>query len=145
MRHFLSECIEFFHNVTGANIHVQWKALEAAGVTRNTPVHIHFRSLTLRKALTLVLSSAAGDDRLAFVTDGNVLEITTPRLPTRSSTPPSIRWMISSLRSRILQMPLKQTLALIRRVVASRVQKTADKQPLSKASVASNCSRSSAT
>ena len=76
----LSECIEFFRNVTGANIHVQWKALEAAGIGRDAPVHVHFRSLTLRKALTLVLSSAAGDDKLAFVSEGNVLEITTREL-----------------------------------------------------------------
>ncbi len=69
--------------MTGANIHVQWQALAAAGVTRDAPVHVHFRSLTLRKALALVLSSAAGDDRLAFITDGNVIEITTREIADR--------------------------------------------------------------
>ncbi len=76
----LAESIDFLRDLTGANIHVQWKALEEVGVTRDAPVNVHFRSLTLGKALTLILSSASGKNELAFVSDGNVIEITTRAL-----------------------------------------------------------------
>src|SRR6202011_5337523 len=63
-----------------ANISVNWKALEASGVTRDTPVNLHLRSITLRKALSLLLSEAGGGDGLSFDVDQGVIEITTREL-----------------------------------------------------------------
>jgi hypothetical protein len=74
------EAIEFIRDVSGLNIHVNWKALETQNVTPDTPVNIRLRSVSLRKVLNLLLSEAAGGDTLAWQVDGGVVEITTKEL-----------------------------------------------------------------
>jgi len=73
----LSDALEFLESVSGANFHVEWKLLEAAGVGKDAPVNVRLRSVSLRKALSLVLSEAAGGDLLTFYSDGGVIEVTT--------------------------------------------------------------------
>ena len=72
----LDDCLDYLRDVSGANIQVDWKALEQAGINRDTPVTINLESVTLRRALTLVLKSATGN-RAVFTIDENVIAITT--------------------------------------------------------------------
>jgi hypothetical protein len=76
----LTDAIDFLRDVSGANIAVNWKALEEAGVAKDTPVNVRLRRVSLRKAMEMVLSEAGGGDKLAYDTDQNVIEITTSEL-----------------------------------------------------------------
>lgn len=73
----LKDALEFLRDVTGANIHVNWKAIEAAGVAQDTNVNMRLREVPMRKALTLLLNEAAAGTSLTYYFDQNVLEITT--------------------------------------------------------------------
>ncbi len=76
----LADVIDLLRDATGANINVAWRALESAGVTRDTTITINLRGLTMRKALNLILRNATGDKKLAWYVDQNVIEITTQEL-----------------------------------------------------------------
>lgn len=73
----LSHMIDFFRNASGANIVVDWKILEAAGVAKDTPVTLQVKNLSLRKMLQLTLNQASPSTQLVFTVDQNVIEITT--------------------------------------------------------------------
>jgi hypothetical protein len=73
----LNDAIEFLRDVTGANITVNWKALETSGVNRDTPINLRLAGISLRKALDLVLNEAAGGDSITYFIDEGVIEITT--------------------------------------------------------------------
>lgn len=75
-----ADAIDFVRDVSGANIVVNWKALEGAGVSRDVPVNIRLRSISLRKALDLILTQAGGGDKLGFTLDQGVVEVTTREL-----------------------------------------------------------------
>jgi hypothetical protein len=74
------DAIDFVRDVSGVNIHVNWKALEQENVTADTPVNIRLRAVTLRKVLNLLLSEASGSDALTYFVDQGVVEITTREL-----------------------------------------------------------------
>src|SRR5881394_953582 len=76
----LKEAVEFLRDVSGSNVHVNWKAIEAAGVTQDTQINIKLRQVTLRKVLTLLLSEASGGAGLTFFIEDGVIEITTAEL-----------------------------------------------------------------
>jgi hypothetical protein len=76
----LGDVIDFVRDVSGANIHVAWRALEEAGVTKDTNVNVNLRAVSMRKALDLVLGDAAGGNTLTYYVDQNVIEITTRQL-----------------------------------------------------------------
>jgi len=76
----LGDAIDFLRDVSGANIVVNWKALEGAGITRDTQVNLHLTGITMHKALDLILNEAAGGDALTYYADEGVLEITTREL-----------------------------------------------------------------
>ncbi|HRK32011.1 MAG TPA: hypothetical protein PLD59_13120 [Tepidisphaeraceae bacterium] len=74
----LSDAIEFLRDSSSANIHVNWAALEGAGISKDTPVNLRLRGASLRKVLSLILTEAAGGaDTLSFFAADGVLEITT--------------------------------------------------------------------
>jgi hypothetical protein len=74
----LSDVIDFLRDTSGANIHVNWRAIEQVGVGKDTPVSIRLRGATLRKILNLALTDAAGGaDLLSFFPAEGVIEITT--------------------------------------------------------------------
>src|SRR5258706_11387111 len=75
----LKDCFEFLRDVSGANIHVNWRALEAAGVTGDTPVNVRLREVSLRKVLTVLLNES-GVGLLTFYTSEGVIEVTTAEL-----------------------------------------------------------------
>jgi hypothetical protein len=74
----LGDVLEFLRDASGANLHVNWRAIEQVGVGKDTPVSIRLRGATLRKILTLALTDAAGGaDVLAFYPADEVIEVTT--------------------------------------------------------------------
>jgi hypothetical protein len=74
------EAVDFLRDVSGLNMHVNWKALEEQNVTKDTPINIRLRAVSLRKVLNLLLSEASGGDNLAWYVDQGVVEITTKDL-----------------------------------------------------------------
>src|SRR5687767_4917922 len=76
----LTDCIDFLRDITAANIVVNWRALEGAGVTPDTLVNLKLRSVSLRKALSLLLSEAGGGEGITYSVDEGVIEITTAEL-----------------------------------------------------------------
>jgi hypothetical protein len=73
----LAKVIEFLRNVSGANLMVNWKSLEAAGVQRDALISLTVREVSLRKMLQLVLSQASPQSPLSYSVDANVIQITT--------------------------------------------------------------------
>src|SRR4051794_26247153 len=73
----LNDAIDFLRDVSGANIHVNWRALEGIGVGKDTQVNVRLRSVPLRKVLDLVISEAGAGTGLTYYVDQGVIEITT--------------------------------------------------------------------
>ena len=76
----LADAVDFLRDITSANIVVNWRALEAAGVTRDTVINLKLRNVSLRKALTLICSEASGGEGVTYTLDDGVVEITTTDL-----------------------------------------------------------------
>jgi uncharacterized membrane protein YgcG len=76
----LRDCFDFLRDVSGANIHVNWRALEAAGVTQDTQVNMRLREVSLRKILNTLLSESGAGGILTYYTSEGVIEITTTEL-----------------------------------------------------------------
>src|SRR5262249_10924303 len=79
----LSDAVDFLRDVSSANIHVNWRALEEQGIGKDTQVNLRARGVTLQKALDLVLSEAGAGDKLAYDIDQGVIEITTREIADR--------------------------------------------------------------
>lgn len=79
----LADSIEFIRDVSGANVVVNWRALEAAGVSKDTPINVRLNGVSLRKVLATVLNEAGGGTALAYVVEDNVIEITTQEIADR--------------------------------------------------------------
>lgn len=79
----LTDALEFLRDVTGANIHVNWRAIEEIGIGKDVTVNVRLRSVSLRKVLRLVLSEAGGGNNLTYYIDSNVIEITTREIADR--------------------------------------------------------------
>ena len=78
----LSDVIEFVRDLSGINVYVDWRSLEAIGVPRTSPVTARLRQVKYAKALELMLKSVDGDDydhQLAYVVDDDVVTISTRR------------------------------------------------------------------
>jgi hypothetical protein len=74
----LGDAMDFLRDVSGANIHVNWRVLEESGVGRDATINVRLRGVPLRKVLRLVLAEAAsGNNLLTFYVDENVIEVTT--------------------------------------------------------------------
>src|SRR5689334_12407022 len=52
----LSDAFDYVRDVTQANIHVDWKVLEAAGIDKGAVVNIRLRNVPVRKLLNLLLN-----------------------------------------------------------------------------------------
>jgi hypothetical protein len=76
----ISDAIDFLRDVSGANMTVNWKALEEQGVSKDTPINLKLREVSLRRALELVLSEVGGPGKLGYTVDENVIEITSQDL-----------------------------------------------------------------
>lgn len=79
----LEEAIEFLQDMSGANIHVNWRALETVNITRETPVTLRMSPMPLRKLLKYVLTEADGQNLTTFYADDGVIEVTTREMADR--------------------------------------------------------------
>lgn len=73
----LVDALDLLRDSAQVNLHINWKALEAAGVTKETPVSVRLTALPVRKALNFVLQNAA--PATWFVDDG-IIEVTTQEI-----------------------------------------------------------------
>lgn len=76
----LDDAIDFLRDASAANIHVNWRALEQINITPDMIVNLQLRGVSLRKAMSLLLSEAGGVDQLTFYIDDGVIEITTRQI-----------------------------------------------------------------
>ncbi len=73
----LRDAVQYLRNMTGANIFINWNALQAAGISNITPITLHLRDVTMRKILAVMLQEASPGATLVDYVDQNVLTITT--------------------------------------------------------------------
>ncbi|HSU67322.1 MAG TPA: hypothetical protein VLJ39_10650, partial [Tepidisphaeraceae bacterium] len=75
----LGDVIDFLRDVSGLNLFVNWKSLEAAGVDKNTPVTANLRDVKFSKALSVILSQSvgSGQTQLGYTVDQGVVTIST--------------------------------------------------------------------
>jgi general secretion pathway protein D len=73
--------VRFLREVSGVSIHVNWAALEIAGIQRTSEVNVNLTSVTLEKALEVILSdlsaSTGGLASLDYIIDDGVVTIST--------------------------------------------------------------------
>jgi hypothetical protein len=79
----LDDAIDFLRDASGANIHVNWRALETVNITRETPVTVRMSPMPLRNLLKYVLTEADGQNLATFYPDDGVIEVTTRELADR--------------------------------------------------------------
>ncbi len=71
-----ADVIDFLRDITGANIFVNWKALEIEGVGKDTPVTARLREVKFSKALSVILADVGGGTtRLGYTVDQGVITI----------------------------------------------------------------------
>lgn len=73
----LRDAIAYLRSVTGANVFVNWNALQSAGVTRMTPITLNVKNVSVRTVVGLILQIASPQVPLISYTYHNVLTITT--------------------------------------------------------------------
>jgi hypothetical protein len=73
----LSDALQFLRDVSGTNINVDWKALEAINVGKDTQINVSLRDVRFSKVLSLILEEAAPGGLVTYYIDGNVIEVTT--------------------------------------------------------------------
>jgi hypothetical protein len=74
----LADVIDFLRDVSGANLFVEWGALEGAGIDRNAPVSARVKNVTFSNALDLVLTSAGkGTVPVGYAFKDGVIHVTT--------------------------------------------------------------------
>ncbi len=73
-----AEIIAYLRDVTTANIWVNWRALEGAGVDRSLPVTMNLNDVPAEQALRTILDDVGGGlIELSFVIDGGLVKIST--------------------------------------------------------------------
>jgi type II secretory pathway component GspD/PulD (secretin)/tetratricopeptide (TPR) repeat protein len=73
-----ADVIDFLRDVSGANVFVNWKSLEGAGIDRNAPVTAKLRNVKFSKALGVILDSVGGGaTKLGYTIDDGVITIST--------------------------------------------------------------------
>ena len=73
-----SDVIDFLRDLTSANIFVNWRSLEAAGIDKNAPVTARLRDVKLSKVLRTILDDVSGGTtKLGYTIDEGVITIST--------------------------------------------------------------------
>ena len=81
----LSDVLDFMRDITNANIFVNWRALEGAGIDPNAQVNMRLRQVPFGKALDVLLEGVGGDDvQLVYTVDRGVITISAGGPPTHT-------------------------------------------------------------
>jgi hypothetical protein len=73
-----TDVVDFLRDVSGANLVVEWKALEAAGIDRNSPVSLRTRNVKFGRVLDLILSGVSGGTvPIGYSVDDNIIRVST--------------------------------------------------------------------
>ena len=73
-----TDAVDYFRDVSGANLFINWRALENAGVDRKAPVTARLRDVRFSKALSVVLESLGGGTiPLGYTVDDGVITVST--------------------------------------------------------------------
>jgi general secretion pathway protein D len=73
-----ADAIDFLRDLTSANIFVNWRALEAAGVDKNAPITARLRDVPFAKVLRTILDDVSGGTtKLGYTIDEGVITIST--------------------------------------------------------------------
>jgi len=72
----LEKTLNYLRDVSGANLVVNWKILEQAGVTKDTTITLNVKDLPLKKMMRLVLDQASPNAQLVFDVSENVITVT---------------------------------------------------------------------
>jgi len=73
----LSDVMDFLADTTESNFSVDWKALDAAHIAKDTPITLRMsRGVSMHKVLDMILDQAAGKGVLTFYVSEGVIEIT---------------------------------------------------------------------
>jgi general secretion pathway protein D len=74
----LADVMDFLRDVSGSNIFVNWRALEAAGINKDAPVTARLRNVRFSKALSTILDDVGGGNiKLTYTIDEGVITIST--------------------------------------------------------------------
>jgi hypothetical protein len=88
-----ADVLDFVRDVTSADIFVNWKALEAAGIDRNQPVSTRMKDIKFATALDLILRDLDnGKAKVRYVASEGVIVISTEadlQAATQPSTAPA--------------------------------------------------------
>ena len=69
------DVIDFLRDVTGANIFVNWRALELAGIPKDTKLTVQIKDVKFEKALRMILDRLGGRKMTVnYVVDEGVIE-----------------------------------------------------------------------
>ena len=71
------DAIQYLRDTTGANIFVNWAALEAAGVMKTSPIDLNLRYVSAEELVNLMLAQVSPQTPLISYVHDNVLTITT--------------------------------------------------------------------
>jgi general secretion pathway protein D len=73
-----TDVVDFLRDITGANIFVNWRALEQAGIDKNAPVTARLRDVKFSKALDIILEEVGGGTvKIGYTVDEGVITIST--------------------------------------------------------------------
>jgi hypothetical protein len=76
----LKDALEFVRDASGANVHVNWRAIEAAGVSPDAPVSLKLRDISAKRVLGSILLEAAGGTALTYYVEDGIVHVTTKEL-----------------------------------------------------------------
>lgn len=96
----LAAVVQFLRDVSNTSIHVNWAALQTAGIDRTTPVTVQLTDVTVEKALRVILDSVGGVVALGFVLDEGVLTIST-----REDLSTNVYTRVYDIRDLIVRVP----------------------------------------
>jgi hypothetical protein len=82
----LSDAVDFLRDVSGANIYVDWPALERAGIAKDAPVIARMRDVKFSTVVRFVLDSVNdGKSAIECSWADNVLKITAKPMPAKEA------------------------------------------------------------
>ncbi len=73
----LSESLDWLKDAARLNLVIDWKTLEATGITKKTPVNCKLTSIPVSKALQTILSQVSVETRLVYIVDNATVRVST--------------------------------------------------------------------